>query len=427
MSAITPSPLAASSPASGAAEVARPPGAPATSGRLVSLDALRGFDMICILGGDALIYALAKTWKIAPLQFLAAQFDHADWAGLHFYDLIFPLFVFMSGASIPFALTRVIAEQGRAAAVKRILLRAVLLFLIALYYSGGFSFEWPNMRLLGVVNRIALAYAGAGLLFCWLRPRGLAIATGVLLAGYWAMMTFVPVRDIALDKNAMIARFGPKPTLEQVQQAYAATTTYVTGRYEPGLNVSNHFDFEHLPGRMYDVYWDPEGILSTIPAVASCLLGVLAGLLLRRADLDGIKKTRWLVIGGVAALALGFLSGLQFPIVKKIWTSSFVLVAGGWSALLLAAFYYVIDVRQWRWWCAAFVWVGMNPITLYVLHGNVISFPRVAQRLVGGSVKVFFDAHFAAGFGDVVQATVSLALLLLLARFFYQRKIFLRV
>ena len=331
------------------------------------------------------------------------------------------------GASIPFALSRIIAEHGRGAAVKRVLVRAVILFLIALYYSGGFSFEWPNMRLLGVVNRIALAYAAAGILFCYLRPRGLAIATGALLVGYWVLMTFVPVRDIALDKNAMIARFGPKPTIEQVQQAYAATTTMVTGRYEPGLNVSNHFDFEHLPGRKYDVYWDPEGILSTIPAVASCLIGVFAGMLLRRTDLDGVKKARWLALGGITALALGFLWGLQFPIVKKIWTSSFVLAAGGWSALLLAAFYYVIDVRQWRGWCAAFVWIGMNPITLYVLHGNVISFPRVAQRFTGGSVKAFFDAHVTTGFGEVMIATVSLALLVLLARFFYERKIFLRV
>ena len=403
-----------------------PTPAPA-SARLVSLDALRGFDMFWILGGDALVYALAKAWKIPPFQFLATQLDHADWAGFRFYDLIFPLFVFMSGASMAFALNRIIAEQGRGAAVKRVLVRGVILFLIALFYSGGFTSQWPDMRLLGVVNRIALAYTGAGLLYIYLRPRGLAIAAGALLVGYWALMTFVPIRDIALDKDAMIARFGPKPTMEQVQQAYAATTTRVTGRYEPGLNLSNHFDFEHLPGRKYDVYWDPEGMLSTIPAVATCLLGVLAGVLLRRSDLSEIKKVQWLVIGGVGMLALGFLWGLQFPIVKKIWTSSFVLVAGGWSALLLAAFYYLIDVRQWRWWCPAFVWIGMNPITLYVIKGNLIRFPTTAQRFVGGSVKAFFDAHVATGTGDVVIAAVSLGLVILLARFLYQRKIFLRV
>jgi len=402
------------------------PPAPA-SPRLVSLDALRGFDMFWILGGDAFVYALARTWKIPPFQFLATQLDHAAWAGFRFYDLIFPLFVFMAGASMAFALNRIIAEKGRGAAVKRVLVRSAILFAIALFYSGGFRSEWPDMRLLGVVNRIALAYAGAGLLYIYLRPRGLAIAAGALLIGYWAVMTFVPIRDIALDKDAMIARFGPKPTLAQVQQAYDATTARVTGRYEAGLNVANHFDFNYLPGRRYDVYWDPEGILSTIPAVATCLLGVLAGVLLRRSDLTEMKKVQWLVVGGVGLLALGFVWSVQFPLVKKIWTSSFVLVAGGWSALLLAAFYYVIDVRQSRWWCPAFVWIGMNPITLYVVKGNLIGFPAQAQRFVGGSVKSFVDAHVATGAGDVLIAAVSLGLVILLAWFLHSRKIFLRV
>lgn len=397
------------------------------SQRLVSLDALRGFDMFWILGGDALVYALARTWKVPPFTWLNEQLDHVAWAGLHFYDLIFPLFVFMSGASMAFALDRILAEQGRAAAIKRVLVRSAVLFLIALFYSGGFRGEWPDMRLLGVLNRIALAYGAAGVLYCYLRPRGLAIAAGVILAGYWVLMTFVPIRDIALDKDAMIARFGPKPTMAQVQQAFEATTARVTGRYEPGLNVSNHFDFEHLPGRKYDVYWDPEGILSTIPAVASCLLGVLAGRLLRRRDLTEIRKVQWLALAGVAALALGLLWGQQFPLVKKIWTSSFVLAAGGCSALLLAAFYYVIDIRQWRWWCPAFVWIGMNPITLYVVKGNLIGFPNQAQRFVGGSVKAFFDAHVATGFGDIMISAVSLGLVILLAWFLHSRKIFLRV
>jgi len=402
-----------------------PPSAPPQ--RLVSLDALRGFDMFWILGGDALAYALARTWTFPPFTWAADQLEHVTWAGLHFYDLIFPLFVFMSGASMAFALDRILAEQGRGAAIKRVLGRSLILFLIALFYSGGFRGEWPDMRLLGVLNRIALAYGAAGILYCYLRPRGQAIASGVILAGYWALMTFVPIRDIALDKDAMIARFGPKPSVAQVQQAFDATTARVTGRYEPGLNVSNHFDFEHLPGRKYDVYWDPEGILSTIPAVATCLLGVFAGRLLRRRDLPDLKKVQWLALAGVASLALGFLWNLQFPIVKKIWTSSFVLAAGGWSALLLATFYYLIDVRQWRWWCPAFVWIGMNPITLYVVKGNLVGFPAQAQRFVGGSVKVWFDAHIATGFGDVMLASVSLGLVILLAWFLHSRKIFLRV
>jgi predicted acyltransferase len=253
-----------------------------------------------------------------------------------------------------------------------------------------------------------------------------AIAAGLLI-GYWALLTFVPIRDIALDKTAMIARFGPKPTLEQVRSAYDATTARVAGRYEPGLNVTNHFDFEHLPGRLYDVYWDPEGILSTFPAIATCLLGVFAGFFLRRTDLSGEKKAGWLAVAGVAALTLGFLWGLQFPVVKKIWTSSFVLVAGGWSLLLLSLFYYIVDVRLWRGWCRPFVWIGMNPITLYLLHGGIVNFNRVALKFVGGDVKAFTDAHVRAGAGDVLGYAATLGLVVLLAWFLYRKKIFLRV
>jgi predicted acyltransferase len=201
----------------------------------------------------------------------------------------------------------------------------------------------------------------------------------------------------------------------------------VTGVYDPGRNVSNQFDFEHLPGRKYDVYWDPEGILSTIPAIASCLLGVFAVLLLRRTDRTDMQKVAWLAGAGVASLALGFLWGTQFPIVKKIWTSSFVLVAGGWSLLLLALFYYVIDVRGWRKWAPPFIWIGANSILLYVLCGVILRLSTVSVRLAGGSVKAFLDAHVTNGFGDVVLTTVTAILVFLLARFFYTRKIFLRV
>jgi len=403
-----------------------PPAADAAPGRLVSLDALRGFDMFWILGGDAAIIALGAMGSTAPLKFLAAQFEHREWAGLACYDLIFPLFVFIAGASLVFSLTRLVEQRGRAEAVKRVLRRGALLFLLGLFYSGGISNRWPDVRLLGVLQRIALAYAGAGLLFCFLRPRALAGMTAALLVGYWALLTFVPIRDIALDKNAMIARLGPKPTPDQVRAAYDATTARVSGRYEPGLNLTNHVDFGLLGGRKYDTYWDPEGLLSTFPAIATCLLGVVAGLLLRRTDIDPAKKLTWLVAGGLAALALGWGWHLQFPVVKKIWTSSFVLVTAGWSALLLAGFHYVVDVRQWRGWCQPFVWIGMNPITLYLIS-PLLGFRRLGARFVGGDVKAFFDSAVAKGCGDFVIALAGMALMLWLARFLYRRQLFLRV
>jgi predicted acyltransferase len=147
---------------------------------------------------------------------------------------------------------------------------------------------------------------------------------------------------------------------------------------------------------------------------------------LRRSDFSDLQKLNRLIGAGVLAVLLGFAWGLQFPVVKKIWTSSFVLVAGGWSLLLLAAFYYIIDMRQWQRWCVPFLWIGMNPITLY-MSTALIDYDAVARHFVGGDVVHFFDQVITPGFGTFVVALASLACVLLLARFLFTRKIFIRV
>lgn len=383
--------------------------------------------MFWILGADAVLQTLGRMADVAPLRLLAGQFEHKAWAGFAFYDLIFPLFVFIVGASVVFSLSRLVAREGRAGAVKRVLLRGALLFALGLFYSGGVTNAWPDLRVLGVLQRIALAYTATGLLFCCLKPRALAGVTAALLVGYWALLTFVPIRDFQLDRTAFPARFGTeRPAPAQIEAAFLATTERVTAKYEPGLNLTNHLDYLHLGGRKYDTYYDPEGLLSTLPAIATCLLGVFAGLLLRRTDLRDAQKLAWLAGGGVAALVAGHLWGLQFPVIKKLWTSSFVLVAGGWSLLLLAGFYYLVDVRQWRGWCRPFVWIGMNAITLYVA-ANIIRPRTLAQRLAGGDVKTFFDSLLGPSGGNLVIAIVGLLLIVWLARFLYRRQIFLRV
>src|SRR6266404_685183 len=152
----------------------RAPAATTTGKRLMSVDALRGFDMFWIIGADSLVYALNRMSKSRGTEFLADQLEHAEWEGFHFYDLIFPLFVFIVGVSLVFSLSKSIEQVGRGEALKRVFRRSVLLYLVALFYSGGFSSPWPDMRLMGVLNRIALAYFFSGLLFCYLKPRALA-------------------------------------------------------------------------------------------------------------------------------------------------------------------------------------------------------------------------------------------------------------
>ncbi|HEY5912656.1 MAG TPA: heparan-alpha-glucosaminide N-acetyltransferase domain-containing protein, partial [Verrucomicrobiae bacterium] len=179
------------------------PAPPTASQRLMSVDALRGFDMFWIIGADSLVYALNRMSQSRPTSFLATQLEHAEWQGFHFYDLIFPLFVFIAGVSLVFSLSKTIASTGRAEALKRVFRRGVLLFVIGILYSSGFANRWPDIRLMGVLNRIALAYLFAGLLFCFLKPRALAALCVGLLLGYWALLAFTPVRDIQLTKTGL--------------------------------------------------------------------------------------------------------------------------------------------------------------------------------------------------------------------------------
>ncbi len=395
--------------------------------RLLSLDALRGFDMFWIMGGDALAAALHKFSDNPVTVAFANQLEHVEWAGFRFYDLIFPLFVFIVGVSLVFSLGRTLEKEGRAAAVKRVLRRTLLLFALALFYSGGFTSPWPDIRLLGVLNRIALCYGAAGLLFCFLRGRGLATVCVALLAGYWALMTFVPFPDLRrVDAEGRLLNPALHITnATNTAQLNWATTNTLRGVFEPGLNLANTLDAKYLPGKKWDKTWDPEGLLSTLPAIATCLLGVFAGLFLRTSTGDR-EKVAWLCVAGAVAVGAGFAWGMQFPVVKKIWTSSFVLVAGGFSALLLGGFYYVVEVLKWQRWCQPFVWYGMNPITVY-LADNFISFRKVASRLLGGDVQAWLNKHIISGCGDLVLALGEIGVGLLLVWWLHRRKIFLRL
>lgn len=426
---------------------------PVTSQRLMSLDALRGFDMFWIIGADSLVAALNKMTQSGPTKFLAEQLEHVEWQGFRFYDLIFPLFIFMVGASIVFSLNKIIAESGRVGAIGRVLRRGLLLYVIGIIYSGGFTSPWPDIRLMGVLNRIALCYTFAGLLFICFKPRALAAICGSLLLGYWAIMALIPIRDIQLEKTnlvslaeragdsalaAQLREIGPasavnpscikdSPVWAAVEKMYDHTTNRVAGKFGMGYNVACHFDFEHLPGKKWDLFWDPEGFLSTIPAVATCLLGVFAGLVLQSGGLSNDRKLIWLFGAGVACVLLGWLWGMQFPVIKKIWTSSYVLVAGGYSAMLMGMFYLIVDVWKYQAWCQPFVWIGMNSITIYLVKNFLGGFNRLSARLVGGDIKNFLDAKVAQGFGDMMVAVVGLLLAFWFVRVLYKRKIFLRL
>lgn len=395
------------------------PATPALAQRLLSLDALRGFDMFWIVGGEELIHALRKTSDAAPIRLLDEQFDHKAWEGFGFYDLIFPLFVFIVGVSLVFSITRTIERAGKRAALKRIVLRSLVLFLIGVFLYGGLAKGLDQVRWLGVLQRIALSYFFTGLIFCAFRLRGMIVMAAALLLGYWAVMTFVPVRDFNLEREHL-KQLHAETGITNTASLFHATIPRVTGKFDDGRNLAQHLDFQFLPGRKWDGAYDPEGLLSTLPAIVTCLLGVFAGLWLKNDRISAQRKVFGLLGAGMLGVTLGFVWGLQFPVIKKIWTSSYVLVAGGYSCLLLAVFHQGIEIWGWRRWCTPFVWVGMNPITIYIVY-HLVDLRGLAERIAGGPIRASLGRA-----GELLVAAIGVSLMLLLVRFLYVRKLFLR-
>ncbi|MGA8356089.1 MAG: hypothetical protein WB772_01920, partial [Xanthobacteraceae bacterium] len=310
--------------------------------------------------------------------------------------LIFPLFVFLTGVSIVLSLPRLVEREGRAKAHLRVLRRSLLLYLLGVIAYGGISQHWTDIRLLGVLQRIALCYFFTSLMFLNFNLRGLVAALIVLLIGYWALMTFVPVPDTGMAS------------------------------YAPDVNLANWIDRNYLPGRLWDVTRDPEGMLSTLPAIGTCLFGVFAGLLLRDSRVDEQQKSLWLLGAGCVLLLAGYLWALEFPVIKAIWTSSFVLITAGYSAIMLALMHQIIDVWQWRRWAMVFVWVGANALALYFLN-DIVNFWAIAARFVGGDFASLLDRTVAEGTGGFIISLAALGLAVTLAGFLYRHKIFIRV
>ncbi|MDQ1256781.1 MAG: hypothetical protein QG656_1381 [Candidatus Hydrogenedentes bacterium] len=360
--------------------------------RIMCVDVLRGFDMFWLVGGAGLALGMFRVCGGKIAEALALQLEHVEWIGFRFYDLIFPLFVFVVGMSVVFSVGAVVERDGKAAAYKRILRRAVLMYLLGILYYGGMNQPWAEIRWMGVLQRLALCYLFTGILYCHLRTRGLVVVCAALLVGYWAWLAFIPV-----------------PGQDVVS-------------WTKDIHWPGYIDEQFLPGRKHNGAWDPEGILSTFPAIASCLLGVFAAQILVSKAIPQNRKLILFLVGGAALAAAGYAWGLHFPVIKKIWTSSFVLVAGGYSAMLLGLFYLVVDVWKVRWWTAPFVWIGMNPLTIYMTR-NFLDFNELAKRFIGGSLSgaVSEDAAY------FLQVTASLALSLIFVRFLYRKKIFLRV
>ena len=367
------------------------------SDRLLSLDALRGFDLFWIVGGHGILLALFKLTEWGWLGAIDAQLKHVEWNGFQAYDLIFPLFLFMAGVSTPYSLTRRLAEGARSEVIRKVIQRGLILVLLGIIYNNGLQWKGlENMRLGSVLGRIGLAGMFAQLIFVfnYETPKRLWYWLAGILLGYWAIMSF-----------------GHAP-------GFAPGDLTMEG------NFASYVDRLLLPGKLHKGIHDPEGLLAILPAIGNALLGILAGLWLRRSaeEVSGDRKAAGLVLAGLALLAVGGLWSFVFPLNKNLWTSSFVLWTCGWGSLLLALFYWTIDVRGWaRGFGAFFAVIGMNSVLIY-MSGKFLSFDFTAQALFGGLARAFPPAV-----ASLIMATGIFTVKWALFWFLKRQKVFLKV
>ena len=332
-----------------------------TSSRLLSLDTLRGFDMLMIMGGSGLLGSIVLWCPTPFFQALAEQTHHVGWNGLHMQDCIFPLFLFIAGISFPFSLEKQQANGYSESRIHRkVIIRGLVLVFLGMLYNGLLQLDFAHQRYASVLGRIGLAWMFSALIFMHTKTAGRVIWLIALLLGYYLVMRFWP-----LERPDGVGWFDPDGT------------------------VARYMDQKFLPGRFAGGGFDAEGLFSTVPAIGTAMLGMLTGCFVKKggAFTNGSRKTL-IMIGAAAGLAvIGLLWSLVFPINKLMWTSSFVCVVGAISLLLFAVFYYIVDVRKWRRWTLFFSVIGMNSITIYLAQ-KFISFWHTDGAIFGGILNM---------------------------------------
>lgn len=364
------------------------------SRRLLSLDALRGFDMFFIMGGASLFVALATLFPNPLFQMVSDQMEHVEWNGLRHHDTIFPLFLFIAGISFPFSLEKQ-REQGKSEAdiYQKIIRRGITLVLLGCVYNGLLQFDFANLRCASVLARIGLGWMFAALLFVRFRISVRVWIAGAILIGYWVWMAFIPV-----------------PGVE-------------AGAFTLEGNWVGYVDRLLLPGRLHQGIFDPEGLLSTLPGIVTAMLGMFTGefVKLRKEGLTDNRKVAVLLLAGMLLMQVGLLWSLVFPINKKLWSSSFVCVVGAYSVWMFALFYYIVDVLEWRKWTFFFQVIGVNSITIYLAQ-KFINFSYTSQSLFGGLIGWMPETAqpFASTIGYIAVCWGFLY-------FLYRQRIFLKV
>lgn len=362
--------------------------------RLVSIDALRGFDMIMICGVDAFFHELEGKTGVGWIDALALQFEHPEWIGLTFYDFIFPLFLFIAGVTLPFSLNKSI-EGGieKKTIYRKAFFRMLILIGFGILYKNAPIpyWHWSQIRFVSVLGRIG--FAGFITVILYLNfdiIKRLYIVIGILVM-YYACVMWIPV------------------------PGYGAGDLSFEG------NLIGWFDRHFLPGRLLQGTYDELGILTQFPAMCLTMLGAIAGDVLRNGSLTDSRKLSRLFLFGIVGIAIALIWSLHFPIAKRLWTSSYILLTAGTSFIMLGIFYWLIDVMDIQKWSFVFVVIGMNSLTVYLTY-RLVNFRYTAQLLFSG----FYDGLDEKWF-SVLESLGALILVWVFLYFLYRRKIFFKI
>jgi len=361
--------------------------------RLVSLDILRGFDMFWIVGGGALLRSIIHYLGWPCLEPILGHLKHTKWNGFAAWDLIFPLFIFISGVAMPFSFEKYLISQRKRSLYFRVIRRAIILVFLGCLYNGLLkTLDFSNLRYLSVLGLIGIAYLWASIVVINLKPINQVVCAVLIIVVYYILMNFIPVPG-----------YGP-------------------GVLTKEANFASFIDRLIVPGKLYFGTSDPEGLLMSFPATAIAISGALVGALLKRQSINQYHKCLFIVGAGIICLYIGLWWGRYFPINKKLWTSSFVIYTTGWSLLLMAVFYLVVDVWGIKKIFFPFMLVGVNPLTIYICAHRVIDFEYMAKFFFGGLARIASE--------PLKPIVLNLAILFcefVFLYILYRKKIFLKV
>jgi predicted acyltransferase len=365
------------------------------STRLYSLDALRGFDMFWIIGAERFFHELSKITGAPFWQALSNQFVHLEWEGFVFYDLIFPLFLFLAGVSVPYSFGKHFeAGMSKQQVSFRAIKRGFILIIFGYIMSNGLQIlPLEEIRFTHVLSKIGISYMFACLIYIYAKPNWQKIWFVSLLLAYWLLLLFTsapgfPMGDMTLEGN-----------------------------------FATYIDAKILPGRLYlyNIH-EPEGPLTHLGSIPSALIGIFIGVMLKNTSIENRKKTTMqIAVGGAVFIIVALIWSFSFPIVKYLWTSSYSLLCAGLSMILMALFYYIIDIKGYKKWAFFFKVIGMNSIFIYMA-------PKfINWKYTTNAFFKWFGQIIGEQYDSFALVFCFLAIQWCVLYLMYKKKIFLRV